>query len=121
MSTIPVTYAPNAERLFLATDEFGFFAAVLADTFEEAHAEALCVMHERDGSCDHDGGSEDDCDCDLSDDGPVWAIYLGLTETRMTREQFEDSFGEDVERIDRELAAACVREGTARRARPRLT
>ena len=108
MSTIPVTYAPNAERLFLAVDEFGVFAAVLADSFEEAHAEALCIMHERDGSCDHGGEPEEGCDCDLSDDGPVWAIYLTITETQVTRDQFEVVFGDEAERIERRSAEMLV-------------
>lgn len=104
MSTIPVRYSPNAERLYLACDEFGQFAAILSDSFNEAYEEALCVMHERDGECDHGGEEPEGCDCSLSDDGYVWAIYLSLARTEITREEFEERHGEDVERIERKMA-----------------
>jgi hypothetical protein len=111
--TIPVRYSPNAERLYWANDEFGRFAAILSDSFEEADAEALCILRDRDGDCDH-GLTEDEfaamdadamvgfvdaCDCSYSDDGPVWAIYLTLTATATTREAFEAEYGDDIERI----------------------
>lgn len=111
MSTIPVRYGSNPEKLYLACDEFGEFAAILADSFEEAHEEALCLMYERDGACDHGVSTpgepadeieaQESCDCSMSDDGPVWAIYLTLIPKEMTMEQFEESYGEDLERIER--------------------
>ena len=116
MSTIPVIYGSNPERLYYATDEFGEFAAILSDSFDDAYDEALCALYARDGECDHGileseptdsperMEAQETCDCDLSDDGPVWAIHLRIAEMKITVGQFETIWGEDVERIPRKTA-----------------
>jgi hypothetical protein len=94
--SIPVTYGSNPTHLFYAGDEFGTFAAIFADSFSEAHEEALCLMAERDGLCNHGvinpaqdvAEMEMSCDCIMSDSGPVWAIYLTLNETGVPLEHF---------------------------------
>jgi hypothetical protein len=115
-STIPVVYSPNPELVFKANNEFGQFAVVLADTFEEAWAETLELVLEADGPCDHGETPaklslmnpleldrvEQSCDCEPSETGvPVWACHTSLDQTFLTISQFESVHGEGVERIDR--------------------
>ena len=92
---IPVIWGANPLLAFHANNEFGPFAVVLADSFAEAYEEALHVMADNDGQCDHggvdlgplaagvnyfDADPAKDCDCTMTDDGRyVWDVHLTLT------------------------------------------
>lgn len=105
-----VRYGTQFDHVWLVRDEFGTFAIALATSWDEAWMEALEMMLDRDGPCDH-GIAEselmfyparieamDSCDCDVSEDGtPVWAVYLSIQKTDMPIAEFEKRYGTDAD------------------------
>lgn len=96
MSDFPVLFAPNMRHVYIANNEFGECAYVVAESFEDAYDELLTWIADRDGVCDHGGELTDEqrtdggaCDCSQCEDGRwVWDVYYGLRPLALSVDQF---------------------------------